>query len=217
MHATIRPYRPEDLDALYGVCVRTAAAGEDLTPSIADPMLPGHLYAGPYGVLEPQSALVAEDIDGVGGYIVGTLDTMSFARTLEREWLPPLRRRYPEGSGPGALDNALIAQLHHPPSPDADIVGRFPAHLHINLLPRMRGLGIGRRLIDRFVDRASRLGGSGVHLGVDPANRAALRFYERLGFDHSPDDTTTSVVLVRRLVAPAAAPNDQAELGPSIC
>src|SRR5688572_11503081 len=99
MDEWIRPYEPRDLDALYDVCVRTAADGDDLTGQIGDPLLPGHVYSAPYGVLEPAMAFVLEDDDGVGGYVVGAVDTTAFEGRLEADWFPALRSQYPAGSG----------------------------------------------------------------------------------------------------------------------
>jgi len=197
VNATIRPYRDNDLDALYDVCVRTADRGDDLTGALADPLLPGHLYAAPYGVLEPESAFVVEDAAGVGGYIVGTTDTAAFEERLEAEWLPALRGRYPGGSGGGDADTMYIALLHHPPRQDVAIVADYPAHLHIDLLPRVQGLGLGRRLIERFCAEMQHRGVAGVHFGVHPLNHRALAFYNHVGFAELSTDGG-AVVLGRR-------------------
>ena len=198
MPASIRPYRPGDLDALYDVCVRTAADGDDLTQEMGDPLLPGHLYSAPYGVLEPAMAFVVEDDDGVGGYVVGTLDTVAFTARCESEWLPDLRARYPMGSGATAVDRRYITLIHALPRPDAAIVADYPAHLHIDLLPRVQGLGLGRALIERFAAAATAGGASGVHLGVSRTNERAVAFYRHVGFETLRTDST-SLVLGRRL------------------
>jgi ribosomal protein S18 acetylase RimI-like enzyme len=91
----LRAYRPADHDAVYDICVRTGAAGEDATPLLRDPPLLGHIYAGPYLELAPELAFVVEDDDGVAGYILGAADTAEFEDRLERDWWPELRRRYP--------------------------------------------------------------------------------------------------------------------------
>lgn len=197
----IRPYVANDLDALYRVCVRTAAEGGDLSGELSDQSLPGHLYAGPYGVLEAEMAFVVEDADGVCGYIVGTRDTAAFESRCEVEWFPELRRRYPRGSGERDADRRFIAQLHDPPSQDPAIVAEYPAHLHIDLLPRVQGRGLGRQLIERFTETARSRGATGVHLGVSARNRNALAFYARVGLGHIRDDGR-SVILGRRLTAP---------------
>ena len=197
MNAIIRAYQDDDLDALYEVCLRTADRGDDLTGAIADPVLPGHLYAGPYGVLEPGSAFVVEDADGVGGYVVGTTDTVAFEHRLEQEWFPALRARYPEGSGGGDLDNLLIGLIHDPRRRDPAIVSDYPAHLHIDLMTRLQGQGLGRRLIELFCEEMQRRSVGGVHFGVNPLNHRALAFYAHVGFAELFNDGA-SVLLGRR-------------------
>ena len=197
MTATIRPYGPRDLDALYDVCVRTADSGDDLTGAIEDRSLPGHLFAAPYGVLEPKSAFVVDDHEGVGGYVVGTSDTAKFETRLEAEWFPAMRARYPDGSGAGDQDKLFVALIHHPVRQDPAIVADFPAHLHIDLLPRLQGQGLGRRLIEMFCVEMHRRGAAGVHLGVNPRNDRALAFYSHVGFDELAKNSVT-VLLGRR-------------------
>ena len=129
---------------------------------------------------------MAEDADGVGGYIVGALDTLAFEARLESEWWPRLRRRYADPSGDPAgwsLDQVRAWQIHHPRPPPARITQPHPSHLHINLLPRLQGQGLGRALIDAWLDRIATAGSRGVHLGVSPANHRALRFYRAYGFE----------------------------------
>jgi hypothetical protein len=95
----IRPYRPADLDDLYRICLLTGDSGADASPVYQDPKLVGHLFAGPYGVLNPETAFVVEDQDGVAGYIIGAIDTRAFEARLEAEWWPNLRPLYADPAG----------------------------------------------------------------------------------------------------------------------
>ena len=110
----IRPYRGSDLEAIYRVCLLTGASGQDASELYVDHKLVGHMFAGPYGVLRPQSALVVEDADGVGGYIIGAPDTPTFEAELELAWWPALRAEYPDPVGlryRGAVALPFDAQL----------------------------------------------------------------------------------------------------------
>ena len=171
-----------DLPGVYRVCLRTGAAGTDATSLHADPDLLGHLWAGPYLVHPGSIGLVVQDEEGVAGYCVGTPDTTAFEDWLDSAWFPPLRERHPVGSGATEADRGVVDWIHHPRRPSAHLVATHPAHLHIDLLPRLQGQGWGRRLMDEMGRRLSAAGASGVHLGVDPANEGATAFYERLGF-----------------------------------
>jgi ribosomal protein S18 acetylase RimI-like enzyme len=186
----LRAYRPADHDAVYDICVRTGAAGEDATPLLRDPPLLGHIYAGPYLELAPELAFVVEDDDGVAGYVLGAADTAEFEDRLERDWWPELRRRYPtfKTDSDAALDDLLIALMHSPARAPADLVAAYPSHLHIDLLPRLQGQGCGRRLIDTLVERLRATGSHGLHLGVAAANTNAQAFYRAVGFTELDDD-----------------------------
>jgi len=190
----IRPYRPHDLDRLYEICLRTAASGEDATDLVVDRRLFGDLYAAPYGVLEPEHALVVDDGTGMPiGYVLGVLDTRTFEARGEREWWPVLRERHPIGSGDNGLDELLIAMLHHRHLADDDVVTTHPSHLHIDLLPEAQGHGWGRRLMEHLQDLLRAAGSPGVHLGVSAQNHRARGFYAHLGYEelHADDITRT--------------------------
>ena len=107
--ASIRPYRDSDLDDLYRICLQTGDAGEDATSMFGDPQILGHVFAAPYALFEPSLAFVAEDEAGVGGYIVGALDSKAFEERLEADWWPALRDRYP--APPSELPLAPFAEI----------------------------------------------------------------------------------------------------------
>lgn len=179
----IRAYRPADLERLYEICVRTGDAGRDAYDTVADKKLYGHIWAAPYGVLEPEHALVVTDASDLAcGYALGALDSRAFEARCEAQWWPPLRARYPEGSGEG-VDAMLISLLHRPPVAHDKIVGDYPSHLHIDLLPPAQGAGNGRRLMDALVEALRADGSPGVHFGVSANNTRALGFYQHLGFE----------------------------------
>jgi len=178
----IRPYRPSDLDALYEICLRTGAAGEDATELVEDPRLFGELYAAPYAVLEPEHAFVLDDGRGAAvGYVLGALDTIAFEARCEAEWWPALRARHPEQPGGSRLDDLLVHLIHHRSARDAAVLTSHPSHLHINLLPIVQGHGWGRRLLDTLFDALRAAGSTGVHWGVSTRNEPAIAFYQHLG------------------------------------
>jgi ribosomal protein S18 acetylase RimI-like enzyme len=184
--AEIRNYRPDDLDALYRICLETGDAGEDATQIYRDPKLLGHVYAAPYGTYAAESALVLEDDEGVGGYILGPLDTRAFEKKLEADWWPGLRNTHPHppkgNVGSWTADERMHYLIHHPSRAPRRIAEPYPSHLHIDLLPRLQGRGLGRKLIDAWLSRMREMGSTGAHLGVGPANARAVRFYRAYGF-----------------------------------
>ncbi|AKJ26746.1 GNAT family N-acetyltransferase [Caldimonas brevitalea] len=181
--APIRPYRSGDLASLYEICLRTGWHGEDATAHHADPRLLGDVYAAPYAALEPALVFVAEDASGVVGYVLGTADSVRYAQACERHWWPALRRRHalPDPDDERG-DAALVRVIHQGLPTDLPFLADHPAHLHIDLLPRGQGQGLGRALMTRFMQALRERGVPGVHLGVSAHNPRAIAFYERYGF-----------------------------------
>src|SRR5258708_1755036 len=182
----IRPYRSQDLDELYRICLATGAGGKDASAIYRDPNLLGHVYAAPYAAMSPRTSFVVEDGEGIAGYIVGVADTRAFALQLEAEWWPRLRTLYPEtnesSDAPSDADTRMRHLIHHPPRTPRRIAEPFAAHLHINLLPRLQGRGAGRQLVDVWLDAVRKEGAAGAHLAVGAGNVRAVRFYRAYGF-----------------------------------
>lgn len=199
--ATSRAGTVHDLPGVYRVCLLTGRSGGDAGPLHADPDLLGHLWAGPYLVFPDAVARVVHDDDGVAGYCMGVPDTAAYEDWLEAVWLPPLRERHPAGTGSTPADRAAVDRLHHPSRTDATLLTEHPAHLHVDLLPRLQGQGWGRRVMEEVLDALAAAGAPGVHLGVDEANAGASAFYERLGFSElgrSPGARSYGIRLTRR-------------------
>jgi ribosomal protein S18 acetylase RimI-like enzyme len=182
----IRPFRSDDLDALYGISLATGFVGDDASHLYADPRLIGHIYAAPYALFEPQLALVVEDGEGVAGYVVGTTDTTAWERRLERIWWPSLRERYAmpaEADASGWTHDQRRAFMIHRPTPaPAAVALLYPAHLHMNLLPRLHRRGIGTRLFGCWTSIAGARGAKAIHVAVNPANARAAGFWSKMGF-----------------------------------
>lgn len=103
---------------------------------------------------DPQFAYLAVTPKGdVVGYLVGSVDGSASNRSAEAGGIAAFR----------------------------DVSERYPAHLHVNMAPLYRGLGIGGRLIDAFIADAQYAGAAGVHV-VTGAASANVRFYNRNGF-----------------------------------
>ncbi|CAN7250008.1 GNAT family N-acetyltransferase [Rhizobium rhizogenes] len=181
----LRSVRPDDIDQLYVISLVTGDAGKDATVLHRDGRMIGHIYSVPYAVLSPQTVFVAEDEEGVCGYIAGVFDTAAFEERLEREWWPELRERYPEPTGdPSAwnADQQRSYAIHHPKRVPAVLTDPFPAHIHMNLLPRTQGRGIGSALLDKWLSNARDNEVKGVHLGASAGNHSGIRFWASRGF-----------------------------------
>jgi len=208
--ASIRPYQPADLADLYRICLLTADSGGDGTALFHDPRLPGDLFAAPYGIFQPSLAFVATDAEGVGGYVLGALDSVEFEDRLARDWLPTLRERYPEPGPAGdrwARERQFTEIVHHRHPLPASLAERYPSHLHIDLLPRLQGRGLGRQLVGRLTAALREQGSPGVHLLVGLSNQRAPGFYAHVGFTELPPGISGVRTFVMDLRAPAPAPS----------
>jgi ribosomal protein S18 acetylase RimI-like enzyme len=182
----IRTARAGDEPGAYYVCLKTGDFGRDGEPFYQeDPDALGRIFVGPYLVFEPDYSLIAEDQDGVCGYALGAFDSRTFYDRYEREWRPQLCVQFSEPTGDPASwtrPQMVYSWYHHPdyfmPEPYAE----YPSHLHIDLLPRAQGHGLGRRMLEEVMKRLRQQGSPGAHLGVSLVNTPAIGFYQRLGF-----------------------------------
>ena len=151
-----------------------------------DPRMIGHIYSAPYLKLAPELCFVAVDELGVAGFIVGAKDTLSFERLLEDAWWPVLRAAYdaPNEDSPDdwSADQRRRFMIHHPERTPAGLARTHPAHLHMNLLPRIQGRGIGPKLLKLWFDKARELGVTAVRVGANVNNTGAVRFWKKQGF-----------------------------------
>ncbi|MFH8252725.1 GNAT family N-acetyltransferase [Microbacterium sp. B2969] len=174
-----RPTRLDDLPAAYRVCHETGLPSDGSTRS---PELLGHVYVGPYLVAPGTRSVVVVDDEGVGGYLLCARDTRAHEAWVERHWLPGLRADHPLGRARSISDQEIVELLHSPELAPEEVVDEFPAHLHIDLLSRLQGRGLGSVLIGDLLAFLAADGTRGIHLGVGADNAGAIRFYRRLGF-----------------------------------
>jgi ribosomal protein S18 acetylase RimI-like enzyme len=198
----IRLYQPEDYDAVSRICTLTAERGGDATGLYASDELMPDVFVRPYVVYQPDLAFVVEDEQGVGGYIVGVESTAAFTQWFSGEWLArAIEGRY-EHTQPVVSKDDLIRHLAF--WPERMLIAEldeYPAHLHIDLLPRLQRQGWGSRLIDALADALRARGVPGLHLSMDAANTNARAFYDRYGFTELPSSTTDAPLLGLRLQA----------------
>ena len=183
MQFEIRKYHPTDLTALYKICLLTGNSGKDGTELFSDSDLLGHFYAAPYAVFEPEICFVVTNNNKPCGYIIGTKDSQKFYEKCEKDWFPILRTRYPlRDDNDKSWDSRIIKRIHdgHKVKPE---LAKYPAHLHIDLLPETQGQGIGRKIMDVFINELKNQNVSALHLEVGKANQGAIKFYEKLGFE----------------------------------
>src|SRR5512140_1157776 len=100
MATSVRPYRPDDLDAVYDICVRTADSGADVRGRYRSDLLMGDLFAAPYVTADPGLAFVLDDGGRAVGYVVATGDTAAFVAWYRAVWIPATAGRCPPPADP---------------------------------------------------------------------------------------------------------------------
>ena len=181
----IRQAKFSDMDDLYDICIRTGNYGEDARNLYNNHVALGIYYVGPYVAFEQDLAFVLEDKLGICGYVLGTKDTKIFFKKMTEEWLPKYQTLFPMPEGDPEIwnmDQKIIALIHNPRVSIPDSLNNFPAHLHIDLLPRARKKGNGRRMIETLHEKLQILGIKGVFLDVGINNLNAQSFYEKIGY-----------------------------------
>lgn len=179
----IRPAGPQDREALFSICLKTADSGVDATALYSDPHYPGQVWSVPYLEFAPEHCFVVDEGGMAVGFVVGTADTAAFERQLDAKWWPMLRSLYAGRKPEARLDANVLDRIATPPHSDPTLIARFPAHLHINVLPHVQSGGWGRKLIEAELDSLRRAGAPAVHLGVSPTNERAIGFYRHVGFE----------------------------------
>jgi ribosomal protein S18 acetylase RimI-like enzyme len=185
MTVIIRPANANDRDAIHEICLKTGDNGADGTALYHYPELLSAVYVDPYLRHDLSCCFVAEDEEGVCGYTLSALNARKTLEWAEREYLPALREKFPvEGVGTTRTphDQELVMLLHEP-FKVPEFAEQYPSELHIDLLPRAQGKGLGRLLIQRLWDELRKQGSAGVFLGVGWENRRAQAFYRHLGFE----------------------------------
>lgn len=180
---SVRPYRPGDRSAVRLICHETGYMGEPAAWFWRDRESFADLFSGYYTDREPESALVAESGGRVVGYLLGCVDSERATppEAVLRRHL--LLRGIALRPGTAGFFWRSIRDVFRDGSPPQELRDpRWPAHLHIDLLPEARGRGVGAALMRRWLEHLAGLGAPGCHLGTFHENRNAIGFFERMGF-----------------------------------
>ena len=186
MNACVRPYSPGDRAALYQIAADTAYFGDPVEEFLPDRRFLLDVFVSYYLDCEPEHAWVA-DVDGaVAGYLTGSTGGAAASAGQLRSGLRAsaklLAGRYHLGStGREHLRRTVLAKLRGE-YPGVD-ERAYPAHLHVNLAPAARGHSLGRRLLEACLGQMAQLGVPGLHLNTTNLNAAAIRLYEKAGFE----------------------------------
>lgn len=185
----VRRYHPEDRARVRAICHRTGYMGEPADWYWRDAESFADVWTGWYTDREPGSCFVVEWRGRVAGYLAGCADTARAPRTSAVIARQILRRGLLLRPGTaGFLWRGILDTLREGRGADDALVDpRHPAHLHIDLLPEVRGRGAGRALMRAWLEQLRGLGVPGCHLITLAENTRGIAFFEAMGFErHGP-------------------------------
>ncbi len=197
---SLRPMRASDFAEVSKIAYQTGFFGDSAQIFFADRALFGDLWLEPYlrrtglargavGFVATRAQNYADSPDSpehpehpeILGYIVGMTSQNSYQIALSREVFRVLIKlangQYPQWRG-GMRYLARAGRYLGPHLDDH----RFAAHLHVNLLPAARGLGVGGKLLDLYLTTLRTAGVAGIQLSTTFENQAAVALYQKRGF-----------------------------------
>jgi ribosomal protein S18 acetylase RimI-like enzyme len=181
----VRLYQSADRSAVLEIAADTGFFGAPVEAFLDDRRLMQDIFVAYYVDREPDRLWVA-DLDGTTvGYICGSVGGRAEARGQTRTSAVAVLKlvtfRYNVGILTRRYFLRVASAVLHGEYPHPDLRG-YPAHLHINLAQAARGFGMGKRLMDACLDQMAGLGIPGIHLKTTNLNAAAVKMYEKMGF-----------------------------------
>lgn len=132
------------------------------------------------------------------GYCIGTPDTTSFAQRWRDTFTsvvdPVLVPRPEIQSDDPLMEKDEIKGFRHAVynadcsmlQPWPEMLQRYPAHMHIDILPEYQRKGHGTKLMDAYFASVRSRGAKGVHLDMVQHNVTGRAFYDKIGFQVCP-------------------------------
>lgn len=179
----VRPYRPDDREAVRRLCFDTGDIGRPADSFFPDRELFADLITTYYTDHEPGSLWVAEKRGRVVGYLTGCLDDHRAARVSAVSVFPralwgALRRGTIFRQWIWRLIGANLFLRREKTVPSAGRRG----HVHVNLSAEARGAGAGRALWEAFLPMAVKAGVAELGAAVRADNAGGRKFFEAMGF-----------------------------------
>lgn len=167
----IRKMRESDIPDMEGICLYTA--DEALLDTFKHREHTLYLYNRYYTRAEHENCFVAVDEnDKAVGYIICAPDYKKYKSGFFKNELKSifsLDKRYAVTAFLGVLAQKAVSK-------------KYPAHLHIDILPDYQGSGTGTALIQTLLNHLKVQNVRGIMLGVAKSNVGAIKFYKRNGF-----------------------------------
>ncbi|CAG7731648.1 unnamed protein product [Allacma fusca] len=189
---TIRPFRPDDMDAVYKIVLATYKDGINAAEEfIHCPKLPGDLKVGGYLSLNADLSFVVEDDNElVVGIAVAVLNGKEFRRKLNASWIPMLKDKHPISLLENSVDvNRVNSILHSGMTEVPDqILSNHQAELRFAIMSPLVDPSVPKRLMTCILAALRANGVFGCYVEVPSVDKHTTEFCKKLGFvDLCPD------------------------------
>lgn len=166
----IRTARKSDLaDAEY-ICIQTA--GGILRKNEKMEKITALMFSTYYINEETKHCFVLEDNESVVGYILCAPSAKRFAKCYRKDNLKKICKLSPLWAFFAFFTPVKYSLLG----------GKYPAHLHIDILEDYQSSGYGKKLMSSLLEHLKQNGVKGVMLSCSSDNSRAIAFYKKFGF-----------------------------------
>ena len=167
---TIRKYQEKDRENLLKICIETSSLPTEPKKDLDFLNLMFNDY---YAIVEPDNCFVAADEnDEAVGYILCAENFDRYFKTFKGLYLPMIKKL-----GMKYYTMAISEIAVH-----SIFRKKYPAHLHIDILPVCQGKGTGTALMNELKDHLKEKGIDTLMLSCGMGNKRAIKFYEKNDF-----------------------------------
>lgn len=180
----IRKYLKRDRNALRKISYETSFM-EKASDLFDEPQILADALTLYFTDIEPESCFVAQQGNLIIGYIIGAKNESKMSQAAWFKIYPWLCwRALMTGTFfkvktlrflLGVFASFFKGEFHSP-----DFTAEYPAIFHINIARHFRGGGVGRKLVETYLEYLKAEGVKGVHLST--MSEGAKAFFEKLGF-----------------------------------
>jgi len=168
--ATVRPYEEKDKEHVREICLLTGPANAHEPKQRA--MLLA-CFCDYYVEQEPGNCFVlADDNDNAMGYIFCAENFDRYNHTFRKEYIARSRQ--------GGMFNGVYAWFTT--IPQHYYAKKYPAHLHIDILPDYQRQGWGSVMMDTLTNHLRAKKVPAVMLVCGAGNQKGINFYKKYGF-----------------------------------
>lgn len=167
---TVRKYQEKDRENLLKICIETSGLP---TETEKDRAFLNLMYNDYYAAVEGHNCFVAADEnDEAVGYILCAENFDRYFKVFKALYLPEIKK-LGFNYYTMALGEIAVHSLFRK---------KYPAHLHIDILPLCQGKGTGTALVNELKAHLKTKGIDNVMLSCGMGNKRAIKFYKKNDF-----------------------------------